>query len=74
MVVCYYYITAECAREYSLTLQSLLDGYRADLNGTIMVTDDGEVVACNDSTLIGTNTEDNAVVQALKAGADSTRL
>ena len=74
VVVCYYYITAECATEYSLTLQSLLEGYRADLNGTIMVTDDGEVVACNDSTLLGTNTEDNAIVQTLKAGADSTRL
>lgn len=73
-VVTYYYITAETAKSYSLTLQSLLEGYQTDVDGTIMITDEGTVIACNDETLIGENTKDSVVVQRLKNHADSKNI
>lgn len=73
-VVTYYYITAETAKSYSLTLQSLLEGYQTDVDGTIMITDEGTVIACNDETLIGENTKDSVVVQRLKNHADSKHI
>ncbi len=74
VVVTYYYITPECAQTYSLTLQSLLEGYQISTDGTVMIADEGRVIACNDTELIGQNTADNATVQALKANADSKHI
>ncbi len=74
MVVTYYYIAPECAQTYSLTLQSLLEGYQTATDGTIMIADEGQIIACNNEELIGQNTEDNVTVQALKAAADSNRM
>lgn len=73
-VVTYYYITSETAKSYSLTLQSLLEGYQTDSDGTIMVTDEGTIVACNEESLIGENTEENIVIQKLKNNADSKHI
>ncbi len=74
MVLIYYYITPECAQMYSLTLQSLLEGYRNASDGTIMIADEGRVIACNDAEKIGQNTADNAIVQVLKEAADSHHI
>ncbi len=73
-VVTYYYITAETAKSYALTLQSLLEGYQTDVDGTIMITDEGMVIACNDETQIGENTKDSMVVKRLKNHADSKHI
>ncbi len=74
MVVSYYAITPECAREYSLTIQSLLEGYRASVDGTIIVTDEGRVVASNDSALLNQSVKENPVIQTLKNRGDSKHL
>ena len=74
MVVTYYYITPECAQAYSLTLQSLLEGYQISTDGTIMVADEGKIIACNDTALIGESTTDNSTVQTLKANGDSRHI
>ncbi len=74
VVVTYYYISAECAQSYSLTLQSLLEGYQISTDGTIMVTDVGKVIACNDEELIGEDTSENAVVQILKEKEEGSHL
>ncbi len=73
-VVTYYYITPQCAQNYSLTLQSLLEGYQTAVDGTVMVADEGLVIACNNEEMIGQSTADNAIVQALKKHADSSRM
>lgn len=73
-VVTYYYITAETAKSYALTLQSLLEGYQTDVDGTVMITDEGMVIACNDETQIGENTKDSMVVKRLKNHADSKHI
>ena len=74
MVISYYYISSESAQAYSLTLQSLLDGYQISTDGTIMVTDEGRVIGCNNAKLIGESTTEDAVVQALKKNGDSHHI
>ncbi len=74
MLIAYYYITPDCAHNYSLTLQSLLDGYQKATDGTIMVADEGKIIACNDVSVIGHKTKDNDIVQTIKEAADSRHI
>ena len=66
IVAIYYYTSPEFARNYTLTIQGLLNGYSVQKDGTIIVADNGIVVASNDESLLGQNTADNEVVQAMK--------
>ena len=62
-----YHTSAEYAGRYTLTIQSLLDGYSKDDNGTIVVERDGKFTASNDEALIGqAEGEDNDIVAFIK--------
>ena len=74
IVATYYYTSPEFARNYTLTIQGLLNGYSIQKDGTIIVADDGIVVASNDESLLGQNTADNEVVQAMKKHTDSQHI
>ena len=74
IVAIYYYTSPEFARNYTLTIQGLLNGYSVQNDGTIIVADDGIVVASNDESLLGQNTADNEVVQAMKKHTDSQHI
>ena len=74
IVAIYYYASPEFARNYTLTIQSLLNGYSTQKDGTIIVADEGIVVASNDESLLGQNTADNEVVQAMKRHTDSQHI
>ena len=74
IVAIYYYTSPEFARNYTLTIQGLLNGYSTQKDGTILVADNGTVVACNDESLLGLNTADNEVVQAMKKHTDSQHI
>ena len=74
IVAVYYYTSPEFARNYTLTIQSLLNGYSTQKDGTIIVADEGIVVASNDESLLGQNTADNEVVQAMKRHTDSQHI
>ena len=74
IVAIYYYTSPEFARNYTLTIQGLLNGYSTQKDGTILVADNGIVVACNDESLLGQNTADNEVVQAMKKHTDSQHI
>ena len=74
IVAIYYYTSSEFARNYTLTIQSLLNGYSTQKDGTIIVADEGIVVASNDESLLGKNTADNEVVQAMKRHTDSQHI
>ena len=67
IVAIYYYTSPEFTRNYTLTIQSLLNGYSTQKDGTIIVADKGTVVASNDEKLLGQNTAGNEVVQAIKS-------
>jgi len=74
IVAIYYYTPPEFARNYTLTIQGLLNGYSIQKDGTIIVADEGIVVASNDESLLGQNTTDNEVVQAMKKHTDSQHI
>ena len=74
IVAIYYYTSPEFARNYTLTIQGLLNGYSIQKDGTIIVADNGIVVASNDDSLLGQNTADNEVVQAMKKHTDSQHI
>ena len=74
IVAVYYYTPPEFARNYTLTIQGLLNGYSTQKDGTIIVADEGIVVASNDESLLGKNTADNEVVQAMKRHTDSQHI
>ena len=74
VVVTYYYTSAEYATNYTLTIQSLLNGYRKDRDGTIIVADEGVIIASNNTGLIGQSTTDYEVIQKLKNHADSRHM
>ena len=74
IVAIYYYTPPEFSRNYTLTIQGLLNGYSIQKDGTIIVADEGIVVASNDESLLGQNTADNEVVQAMKRHTDSQHI
>lgn len=74
IIVVYQYTPAAYARTYTLMIQSLLAGYNPLTDGTILVADDGQVIASNDQALIGEETKHLPVVQALKESAGSRQL
>ena len=74
IVATYYYTSPEFARNYTLTIQGLLNGYSVQKDGTIIVADEGIVVASNDESLLRQNTTDNEVVQAMKKHTDSQHI
>ena len=74
IVAIYYYTSPEFTGNYTLTIQGLLNGYSVQKDGTIIVADEGIVVASNDESLLGQNTADNEVVQAMKKHTDSQHI
>ncbi len=74
IVAIYYYTSPEFVRNYTLTIQSLLNGYSTHKDGTIMVADQGTIVASNDERLMGQNTADNEAIQAMKRHTDSQHI
>ena len=74
IVAIYYYTSPEFTRNYTLTIPSLLNGYSTWKDGTVMVADQGTIVASNDESLIGQGTADNEVIQAMKQHTDSRHI
>ena len=74
MVAIYYYTSSEFVRNYTLTIQNLLNGYSTQKDGTIIVADKGTIVASNDESLLGQDTAGNQIVQAMKEHTDSQHI
>ena len=74
IVAIYYYTSPEFTRNYTLTIQSLLNGYSTKKDATIMVADQGTIVASNDESLMGQDTAGNEVIQAMKQHTGSRHI
>ena len=74
IVVSYFYTSAYFAQNYNLTLQNLLKGYSTKLDGTILVCDEGNIIASNDKSLLHASTKKNEIVQLLKGNKDSQHM
>ena len=74
IVAIYYYTSPEFIRNYTLTIKNLLSGYSTQKDGTIMVAGNGTIIASNNESLLGQDTADNEVVQAMKKHTDSQHI
>ena len=74
IIITYYFTSAEYAKNYTLTIQSLLNGYQKVSDGTIIVADEGIIVASNDATLVGQNATENEAIQSLKQHANESMM
>ena len=74
VIITYYFTSAEYAKNYTLTIQSLLNGYQKVSDGTIIVADEGIIVASNDATLVGQNATENEAIQSLKQHANESMM
>ena len=74
IVVTYYYTSAYFAQNYNLTLQNLLKGYSKKSDGTILVSDQGSIIASNDKSLLQDSTKKNEIIQILKENKDSKHI
>ena len=74
IVAVYYYTSPRFIRNYTLTIQSLLEGYNTEKDGTIIVADKGKVIASNDEKLLAQDVADNEVVQKMKKHTDSRHI
>ena len=74
IVVTYYYTSAYFAQNYNLTLQNLLKGYSEKSDGTILVSDQGRIIASNDKSLLQDSTKKNEIIQILKENKDSQHI
>ena len=54
------------AKNYNLTVQSLLSGYDTYRDGIIAITDGHKIVASNDESMVGKNVKENEVVRKLR--------
>ena len=66
MIVGFHHTNAEYAKNYNITVQSLLSGYDTYRDGIIAITDGHKIVASNDESMVGKNVNENGVVRKLR--------
>ena len=66
IVAVYYHTSAEYIRSFSLSVSSMLSGYGTKTNGTIVVSDGNAIIASNDETLIGRNTDELFILRRIR--------
>lgn len=74
IIVVYYHTSEEYKESFSLTVASLLSGYRTEKNETIVVTNGNEIVASNDESLIGKHADKVAILKEIKSKTDGRKL
>ena len=65
VVVAYYKTPPEYVSSYGLDFSTLLDGYRSERNGTIVVTDGTTVLISNDESLVGLEADDMPMLRSI---------
>ena len=74
IVIAYYYTPVEYIEAFSNSVESLLTGYSLERDGTIVVSDGADIIASNDTTLIGKSTNDIGILRKIREEADSDKL
>ncbi len=74
IAVAFYHTGSAFANKYTLTQQSLLDGYMSKENGSIVLESEGKVVASNNSEVVGSDNAELSetalkIVNAIKASS-----
>lgn len=64
-IVGYEYVEEEYAKNYNLTIQKLLSGYKIDNDGTIVLTNGNKVIASNVKKLINTKVSKDPILKEI---------
>lgn len=74
IVVVYYHTPLEYIESFNLSIAALLSSYKPDRDGVIAVSQGGEIIACNDDTLVGQSTEGIPILCKITESRDGNRL
>lgn len=74
IVIVYYHTLERYTRIFNHSINSLLKGYSLEHNGTIVISEDNQIVASNDESLIGTETDAIPELQNVNAIAEEKEL
>lgn len=66
IIIGYYHTNAEYAKNYSLTIQSLLLGYDTYRDGIVVITNGDKIIATNDESMVNRKVNENEIVKKLK--------
>ena len=65
---------AAFAKKSVLSVQNLLDGYDAEITGTVLLSDGNRVTASDEPSLIGTDTTENDLLRRIRSSGHADRL
>lgn len=65
---------AAFAKKSVLSVQNLLDGYDAEITGTVLLSDGNCVTASDEPSLIGTDTTENDLLRRIRSSGHADRL
>lgn len=66
LIAGYQYVKPEYAKNYNLTIQKLLSGYKVDNDGTIVLTSGNKIIASNEQKLINTKVPDQKMILKIR--------
>lgn len=74
IIVVYYHTPLEYIESFNLSVASLLSGYDMNNSGTIVVSKGDEIVASNDTSMIGCSTDEFPILQKIKESSVGNEL
>lgn len=74
VIVVYYHTSVEYVNSFSLSVETLLAGYSLEHEGTIVVSSGNDIIASNDTSLIGQSTDGIPILRRIKEKANSDHL
>ena len=74
ILIAYRHTKTEFADKSTLSVQSLLNGFDVESNGTIFIVNDNKVIASNDETLIGKDLSDSNFVGGVRYNNSANTL
>ena len=74
ILIAYRHTKTEFADKSTLSVQSLLNGFDVESNGTIFIVNDNKVIASNDETLIGKDLSDSNFVAGVRYNNSANTL
>ena len=74
ILIAYRHTKTEFADKSTLSVQSLLNGFDVESNGTIFIVNDNKIIASNDETLIGKDLSDSNFVAGVRYNNSANTL
>ena len=74
ILVAYYHTSKEYCRIFVNSMEQLLTGYSVKHDGTIVISNGEEIVASNDSRLVGVSMDDNEILRTIRRRAEGSKL